>query len=213
MIIDCHTHRQDAEATAIINAPSAHFKPHNGRSYCAGIHPWYIHRETLTDDLSTLEQLAASSPQVVAIGETGLDSLCATPPDIQLQVFTRHIVLSEALEKPLIIHCVRRSTEIIALHRKLNPSMPWIIHGFRSNANVMHSLLVQGIYISLGERFNADVAAAIPLDRLLIETDESALPITDIAAHIALARGIPAQNLMEAVTATSARIFGSSHGE
>ena len=165
-ITDAHTH---------ILAPSAlvnrfPFDPMpEGYFYSVGIHPW--HAADATPEQWQWLQEAAQRPDVLAIGECGLDKLCATPWPAQLSAFKRQIALSEQVGKPLVIHDVRAHQEIIALHRELRPSQPWIIHGFRGKPELARQFLGQGFYISIGEKYNPATLAVIPASRLLRETD------------------------------------------
>ncbi len=187
MILDCHTHSNKAEA--IINARLSDFKPEIGRLYSVGLHPWDIDENKAETVLKTVLGISSGCDQVVAIGETGLDSLIDTPLSIQTNLLRKHIELSETLNKPLILHCVRCSNDIITLHREYTPHMAWIMHGFRSNYNVLKQLLNESdIYISIGEKFNEEAVKLIPDNRLLVETDESNLTIDEIIEKIAATR-------------------------
>lgn len=178
--IDIHTHDK-SRINAVIN-----IYPHEnlieGAFHSVGIHPW----QTTDIDLSTIEKLntLASHPQVVAIGETGIDTLKGASIDKQIDIFKLHISLSEQVKKPLIIHCVKAFNEIITIKKQLKPSMPWIIHGFRGKPQLTQQLLNNGFYISLGEHFNSQSATIIPSDRLFFETDESSLDIYTIIKNI-----------------------------
>lgn len=197
MIIDAHTHHQHHKG-AIINAHIDDFSPAEGLYYSLGIHPWDLAKINVETAIKHIETFAAEYEQVIAIGECGLDSLTEAPINVQIPVFERQIAISERLKKPLIIHCVHCVNEILRLHRKYAPEMPWIMHGFRSNANVLRSILEhQGIYVSIGEKFNADAVRIIPDERLLIETDESSLSIEEIASRIAPLRNQTTQHILD----------------
>lgn len=207
MIVDVHTHHCDRR-NAIVNASVSDFKPRDGVFYSLGVHPWdidKIDRNTAFDELATL---ITANPQVVAIGECGLDAFIDTPIEVQMELMGRHIELSERLGKPLIIHCVRRFNEILTLHRRFSPKQAWIMHGFRSKESVLRPLLAEGgIYFSIGENFNSEVVKAIPEERLLIESDESPLSIEAIAEKIAAARSITAHRLLNIATENASALF------
>lgn len=190
MIVDVHTHI--LRHNAIVAAEPSSERP-DGFLYSIGIHPWHIASDSDTDALEAI----LGDPNIVAIGETGIDTLRG--PDIELQklIFGRHISLSERHAMPLIIHCVRAHDIILDLHRRFKPTQPWIIHGFRQKPTIARSLLDAGLYLSLGPRFNPATAAIIPPQRLLIETDDDpAADIATVAARVAAARGsTPAQIL------------------
>ncbi|MBO4814542.1 MAG: TatD family hydrolase [Muribaculaceae bacterium] len=198
MILDFHTHNQQA-TDALICVEPQNFDPQPGKLYSAGIHPW--HSENVTSE--TLEALhaAARHPQVVAIGETGLDALRGAPLEAQQSLFQEHIRLAEQLGKPLIIHMVRTSQQILKAWHESQRSVPWVIHGMRGNPRVAQPLIDAGFYLSFGPRFNPATVTATPLDRLLIETDDdTAATIHEVAQAVAQARGIDTQQLIDAVT-------------
>lgn len=191
MIIDCHTHDHH-RTDAIISVAPTDFHPEEGFTYSVGIHPWSTDQST---DFSILAQ-AAAHPTVIAIGETGIDRLRGADTETQKKIFERHILLSEQLHKPLIMHVVKAVDEVLAIHKTMKPRMPWIWHGFRGNAQMARQLTSKGIYLSLGERFNPKAAEAIDSDMLLLESDESMLSIREIAERTAASRGEPADDVM-----------------
>lgn len=184
-LLDIHTHDKSRYKEAIINIyPNEELI--DGAYHSVGIHPWH----TVDIDSSTIEKLniLATHPQVVAIGETGIDTLKGASIVKQIEIFRLHVILSEQHQKPLIIHCVKAFNEIIELKKYLRPSMPWIIHGFRGKPQLARQLLNHGFYISLGEHFNPQSATIIPTDHLLFETDESTLNINSIIDNISIIR-------------------------
>ncbi|WP_305239557.1 TatD family hydrolase [uncultured Muribaculum sp.] len=178
MIIDIHTHNTHAHH-ALINVEPG-FTPVPGQLYSLAIHPWHATQA----GAKTIKQLQAQAtlPQVKAIGETGLDKNHPSP-ECQTQLLLEHIALSEKLKKPLILHIVRTYNEIIQLSQQVNPTQPWIIHGFRGKPQLAAQLLSHGFYISLGEHYNPETARIIPSNRLLIETDESTASANALAAR------------------------------
>lgn len=165
---DIHTHDLRAGESAIINLPWLADVPDCG-SYSVGIHPWDTAAATEAD----LERLGrmASHPCVVAIGECGIDALRGAPVNRQLDIFRRHVAVSEAVGKPLIIHAVRALHIIMQERKSLRPKQRWVIHGYRGNAATARQLLALGIDISLGQRYNPDIMAVVPPDRLYRESD------------------------------------------
>ena len=176
-VIDCHTHAVGSCDGIISVSPDfSAFEP--DKVYSVGIHPW----STSDDREINFQELekAASAEQVVAIGECGLDRLRGASLDIQIGVFEKHIELSEHIGKPLIIHCVRYSSELLALRCKYSPAQPWIYHGFRGKPELARKLADSGIYLSFGEKYNEDSLMTVPDDRLLLETDDSHLTVRQI---------------------------------
>lgn len=207
MMLDFHTHHLHA-TDALISVSPTDFAPVPGKCYAVGIHPWHTDGDVEAQMQALAE--AAQNEQVMAIGETGLDSLRGAPLDVQMRLFERHIALAEALGKPLVIHCVRTSQQVLKAWSESRKSVAWAIHGFRGNARVVAPLVKAGFYISFGERFNADALRAVPLDRLLAETDESTLPIGQIISQLAVALQMPSERLESIVAANLARVLSSN---
>lgn len=199
-LLDCHTHNPERWRDAIVSCRPGEFArlsaDYSDAVFSVGVHPW----DTATCDAAGLERSLqmlediATDPRVVAIGEAGLDGLRGASGDVQEAVLRRQIELSEAVGKPLVIHCVRRYDRLLHLQREMRPQQPWIWHGFRGKPELARQILAASPrnYISLGERFNPLAAATIPTDRLLAETDEDPLSITQIITSIASSRQQPA---------------------
>lgn len=198
LLTDAHTHHADRRGAIINIAPGAPTDP--SLRYSAGIHPW-LGGEATAD---TLRELAAtvSRPEVIAIGETGLDALRGPGLKLQEALMKEHIALSERLGKPLIVHAVKSLDDILRLRRELRPRQPWIWHGFRGKPQMARQIADAGIYISAGEGFNRAAIEAIPLGHLLVETDESPLAVAEIARQ----GGIDINSATEALN----RLFASA---
>ncbi|MDO4163364.1 MAG: TatD family hydrolase [Bacteroides sp.] len=225
--IDIHTHHLPAEAgTAIVNCLPQDFRPQPGGWYSVGIHPWTLAGEHMRDSVAIrthdpMQQLATQSPsldydfllrllqhpQVLAVGEAGLDKLTAAPLSLQTEVFRRQAVLAEEVGKPLIIHLVKAVDELLKLKRELHPSVPWIIHGFRGKAALASELLRHGFYLSFGEKYQAEALRLPPTNRLLLETDESRVPIDTLYEQAALVRGISVEECRKSTEKTINMVF------
>lgn len=199
-ILDFHTHRTDAP-DALISVDPRRFDPQPSFWYSVGYHPWDDVDKLTEDDFALLER-CASHPQVLAIGETGIDRLRGAALDIQTAVFVRHLQLAADLRKPVVVHCVRAAQKIIARHKAGLTSVPMAIHGMRANANVASNLLDAGCYLSFGPRFNPDTLRITPLDRLLIETDDAPTSITinEVAALVASTLNLPTEEITKIAT-------------
>ena len=188
VITNFHSHDINAQQ-ALISVDVDEFNPQYGKVYSVGIHPWNID-DDWQDKVKRLEQVA-QHPLVVAIGETGLDSLKGPSLDVQEQVMQAHINIAAAAGKPLIIHCVRTSQQVLRLWRD-NPhahNVAWVIHGFRGNDNVARQLIDAGFYLSFGVKHNTAALAITPLDHLLLETDDNpSESIDDVLRQVAQAK-------------------------
>lgn len=203
LLFDIHTHNKAANPTTAILNSSCRLPD---RLISTGIHPWEI-TDNHEEQFAVVRETAEYG-NTIAIGECGLDFLKSTAtPEVQEQIFIAHAKLAEEYKKPLIIHCVKAFDRLIALRKNFVPQQPWIIHGFRGKPQQTEQLIKAGFYISLGEHFNLESAKSIPADKLFIESDESRLPIADIYAAIAAARGFTLEELAEQIE-RNMRIFG-----
>ena len=170
MYLDVHTHAQSH-----INNSVAF--------YSLGIHP-----EEIEDNLSEKKQILerySILDCVIAIGEAGLDKTYNTNFDLQKDVFSYQIHLSEKIKKPLIIHCVKAFDELIALKKEIKPQQNWIIHGFRGKPEQMQQFVQHDIYFSFGMYFNEETIKQIPINRLFLETDNSEISIQEVYHKVA----------------------------
>lgn len=182
--IDYHTHRLDAPAGgAIICLPegwlSARPEEVEGlRSdawYSVGVHPWTTADEELTRQL--LERLPEWTlrPEVVAIGECGLDALRGGSEELQEAVLTQQLLLAEERGLPVTLHVVRRFDRLLHLRRRLfgarGPQSRWTIHGFRGGPALARRLLEAGMDLSFGLRYNEAAYELTPPERRRRETD------------------------------------------
>ena len=203
-LTDVHCHVAERAATAVLSGTPEEV----GRwidtgvdgVFSVGVHPWETAGASLDDLQRRVAEVAriAGLPQVVAVGETGLDALRGGDMQIQERVFREHVAISERTGKPLVLHVVRSGHRIMAscreMEREFKPSQlrqAWIWHGFRGGEDEARQFvrLRSRNYISLGYRFNAVAARSIPADRLLVETDDSAVTINEVALRVAEARG------------------------
>lgn len=178
--IDLHTHQHNASdemSYAVLNILAGTPIPTNPSIKCSyGIHPWQIKTGNLTDLIKKLKH-AAAKPQIIAIGEAGLDKLIETPLNEQATIFEIQLKLALEHQKPLIIHAVKAYSELLAM-RKKHPSGSWILHGFDGKKELAKQLINKNIHLSVGAALMksnhkiSETLASIPLKQLFLETDE-----------------------------------------
>jgi TatD DNase family protein len=217
-LFDIHTHESaisDSDddvpkrcATYVLNVYPLGFEYAKDSDVCdwfsCGVHPWYS--DDAEPQLKFLKEIA-NDPRIVAIGEAGLDKLKGPDLATQQQIFVQQIELSEQLQKPLIIHCVKAWDELAALKKKHKPAQPWIIHGYRGKAEQARQLAALGFMFSIGDKFHADALRTIPINCLFCETDESDLEIEYIYARIAEALDMKTEDFAEQIAANVKRVF------
>lgn len=167
-------------------------------------------------------------PNVVAIGETGLD-YHYEPEAAQLQQasFRLHLEAAGVTGKPVVIHTRAARADTLALLREADLPQAGVLHCFTEDWDMARAALDLGYYISLSGIVtfrNADalrdVARQVPADRLLVETDSPYLApiphrgkpnlpeyVRDVAEFIALVRGERYEQLAEQTTANFRRLF------
>ena len=197
--------------------------------YCTvGAHPHEAAGEADVDS-DTLIQLAAH-PKVVGIGETGLDYYYEhSPRETQRRLFRRHVAAARATGLPLVVHSrdADRDTAEILVDEMGKGPYTGLIHCFSAGQELAEKSVEIGFYISFSgiltfkaaEAVRA-TAAAVPLDRLLVETDSPYLApvpkrgkpnepayVVHTAARLAEIRGLTADALARATTANFHRLF------
>lgn len=151
-----------------------------------GIQPNYL-SELQPDDWKQIQELA-TAPKVVAIGETGLDRYWDHAPfDLQEEYFTKHVELAIEHSLPFIVHCREAEEEVVSQLKKIagGNQLSGVMHSFCGDQKVAEACLELGLHISFSGMLTfkknkelRQVAASIPLDRLLVETDSPYLAPT-----------------------------------
>ena len=206
MYYDLHTHyfpEENGDICAIVNISVAHFslkelEKKNGSCISIGIHPWFINKDNIEKELDLIEKYA-SFPHVKAIGECGLDRLCKTDFELQKEVFSSHISISEKTGKPLILHCVKSFDEMVFFKKMNRPEQAWIIHGFRGKPQQAKQLLEQGFYFSFGFNHNKQSLQNIPIEKVFFETDNSGYDIRTIYRNAAKTLNTSEKNLIRQI--------------
>ena len=176
--------------------------------FSAGIHPWDAGKYELAAFAPLFD-----SPRCLAIGECGLDRTSEAALPLQMKVFEAQIAEAVRRGKPLTIHCVRCFPELLRLKSALAPdASDWVIHGFRGTKRKAFDLLDAGCTLSFGagllrDAGNMEYFAEIPLDRILIETDESPELFGQILSEAAAMHLLPPSEFAAAVRANFERIF------
>ena len=142
----------------------------------AGVHPMHGHNPL---DLTLLAELA-SCPDVVGVGETGLDyHHHPEHGEAQRESFAGHLEVASKVRKPVIVHTRNAQRDTLDMIRSVGPmEAGGVLHCFTESREMAHAVLDHNFYISFSGILtfrNAvelrQVAASLPLSRILIETD------------------------------------------
>ena len=194
-----------------------------------GIQPNYV-AESAPGDWDRVVELVGQ-PGVIAIGETGLDRHWDLRPfDQQQDYFDRHIRLSQGRGLPFVVHMRDCDEDILVMLREARARGPLagVMHSFTGSSAMADECVAMGLYISFAGmvtfKKNAElraVAAAVPADRILIETDSPYLspePVRKIkrnepahvrhtAESLAEVRGVTLEDFAAQTTANARRLF------
>jgi TatD DNase family protein len=195
-------------------------------SASVGVHPDYQDgREPTVDELVKL----AAHPQVVAIGETGLDYFRLKGDlEWQRERFRNHIRAARMARKPLIIHTREAAADTLRIMREEGAGEAGgVMHCFTESMEVASEAMELGFHISFSgivtfknAKALKEVAQAVPLERMLVETDSPYLAPTPyrgktnepaflrhVAEEIARLRGIGIDEVTKVTTANFFRLF------
>ena len=196
-----------------------------------GIHP---HEADAHADMGEAALIAAAvHPRVIAIGETGLDYYYDhSDRETQKVLFRKHISVSRETGLPLIVHTrdAEDDTHAILAEEMEKGAYPALIHCFTASADFARKVLDLGLTISLSgivtfknARDLQAIAAQVPEDRLLVETDAPFLaPVphrgqvcepaftADTARFVSGLRDIAPEQLAEATTRNFFKLFGKA---
>ncbi|NCC09994.1 MAG: hydrolase TatD [Bacteroidia bacterium] len=210
-LLDIHTH-ETASSQAIINCSATDFLKENPQifkpqsSYSVGIHPLDITPEDIAQQLAML-RIVSLNPQIVAIGEVGLDYRASVSQLDQNQVLKEVIALAHERNLPLIIHCVKEIDHLLAIQKACRPQTPWIWHGFRGKKEQMKQLINHGFYLSYGAYYNEEALRKTPTERLFLETDTATVSIQTLLTQAAQIKGVPTETLQAALEENSRKVF------
>lgn len=204
IFFNCHTHRKaQLQGEFIIrNAFLPLSIPAVNYPLSIGLHPWFASRMSPEESRSRLKQLAFNI-SVVAIGETGLDKL---RPDweLQKQHLLAHIEVARITGLPLVIHNVKSTHELLRMLSSLTSRI--ILHGFTGSIEDYQQLSKKAdTYISLGKSIlqpsekSLSVMQQLPMDRVLLETDDANITIQQVYQAFSEHRKYPSENLTEQI--------------
>ncbi|MBL8665272.1 MAG: TatD family hydrolase [Candidatus Odyssella sp.] len=193
-----------------------------------GVHPHEAEKEGVGDPAPLLD--LAAHPKVVGIGETGLDYYYKhSAPEAQARSFRAHIAAARESGLPLIVHARDADVDAIRImadeHRA--GAYPAVIHCFTASRELAEHAVALGHYISFSgiltfknARDIQETARALPLDRILVETDAPYLApmpnrgkrnepafVAHTAAFLAKLRGETPERIAEVTTENFLRLF------
>jgi len=200
--------------------------------FCSvGTHPHNAHEEL---DIGTAELVAKTAhPKVVAIGEAGLDYFYdKSPRPAQEQGFRAHIAAARQTGLPLVIHSREADDDMARILEEETGkgAFPAVLHCFTGGADLARRAIDLGLHISFtgiltfkNSQALRDIAASLPLDRILVETDAPYLApgkhrgkrnepsyVIEVAKVLAETRGVTLEEISRQTTENFFRLFSKA---
>ncbi len=185
--------------------------------------------KTFTDKtLSDMEEIIKHNPKIIGIGEVGLDYYWDKSfKELQKEVFIKQIEFANQMNLPLNIHSREAHFDTLEILKKYNKNSTAILHCFSGSLEFAKECIKEGIYIALGgvvtfknAKKTKEVAKNIPLEYLLLETDDPYLApvpfrgkenqpmyVKYVAEEIANLRGISTEEIAQISTENAKKVF------
>ena len=196
----------------------------------AGLHPLEFNESGSlpSSDIESWLRQAATDPEVVGIGETGLDyHYSRVSAAAQRESFAIHLEVARNLGKPVVVHTREAQEDTLSLIKN-HKSQKGVLHCFTESMEMARAALNLGYYISFSGIItfkNAanlrEVASWVPLDRLLVETDSPYLApipyrgkpnepknVLEVARCVAELKGLSLEAICEQTGANFSSLFG-----
>lgn len=175
--------------------------------FSAGIHPKDID-ENWKSNFQMIKKLSLNE-NCLAIGECGLDGLIDIDEKLQEEVFENHILWANEIRKPVIIHCVRRFSQLFKFSKIADVAL--IIHGFNKKKNIADELFNAGFYLSFGRAVLQNVSLQtlikdFPVGRMFLETDDACFNIEELYQKVSELKNISTENLQNQILENLERI-------
>lgn len=192
-----------------------------------GVFPEEV-KEFTDKTLSDMEEIIKSNPKIIGIGEIGLDYYWDKSfKELQKEAFIKQIEFANQMNLPLNIHSREAHLDTLEILKKYNKNSTAIMHCFSGSLEFARECIKEGIYIALGgvvtfknAKKTKEVAKNIPLEYLLLETDDPYLApvpfrgkenqpmyVKYVAEEIANLRGITPEEVAKTSTENAKKIF------
>lgn len=196
-------------------------------SVCLGLHPYFMETHG-KHDIEALEASLDSHPEVVAIGECGIDARLADSLDAQWVLFDAQLKLAKRRQLPVVVHCVQANDQVVKRLRQLALPAGGLIHAFAGSPEQARAFIDLGFVLGLGgaltysraKRLQRSVKS-LPDNSFVLETDSPDMPLSGFQGQrnqpsqvvkvcevVARLRDQPVDTVAAQSTATARRLFG-----
>ena len=211
MITDAHCHRRGYDTLLVVEGREHRF---------LGFHPWQV-GDTLPPELDGLRDLLAAEPQV-GVGEIGLDRLKTKTVTVpQRQAFELQLDLAAEFHRPVVLHGAKCWGEVVKACQPRQGRIPaFLFHGFSRSTGLLPDIFALNGFVSIGPALLNDhavnyreMARELPLDRLMVETDQEwsdpeaqREQLAAISAKLAELRGVAVDEIQAACVDNARRL-------
>lgn len=220
---DAHCHVARGESRHFICEPCGGEGFGESDALFFGLHPWLA--SDAADAVALAESLAArlAANPSAGVGEIGLDRLKSkTIPDAMRRAFAAQLAVAADFARPVVLHGAKCWGEVVKACKPYKGRIPaFLFHGFSRSGGLLPQIAALNGFVSVGPAILNDhavnyreLAKAIPLDRLLVESDATAenaatAPrVEAVARRLAELRGLPFPVLAETLDANAERFLG-----
>jgi len=157
---------------------------HDGLYPALGLHPCFLESDH-ADDLLRLEALLSSKPEIIAVGEIGLDLFIPDADlEFQLAVLLPQLKLAKQFNKPVLLHVRKAHDQILQQLRRMKLPAAGIVHAFSGSKQQAQEYLKLGFKLGIGGSVTYERAkklrsmvAELPLKSFVLETDSPDMPL------------------------------------
>jgi TatD DNase family protein len=195
-----------------------------------GVHPWYLNEPINYGELLSFMK----QPGRIAVGEIGLDFSPGCPArDIQIDAFEQQLDFALWLDLPVIIHCRKAHEVVLEIFTGYKKKLRGVMHSFSGSREIMERFIDLGFHISFSgsvtrrtaRKYHRNVVA-VPIDRLLLETDAPSIATettiaseveprhtAEVARKVSELRGIPFEEVCRHTTGNAEKLFNLPRSE
>ena len=196
-------------------------------SVCLGLHPYFVD-EHQASDINALDALLSEHPEVVAVGECGIDGRFTDTLEAQWHYFDAQLRLAKQYALPVVVHCVHANDQVAKRLRQLALPKAGLIHAFSGSIEQANQFLDLGFKLGVGGAVTYERAkrlrrtvAALPEGAFVLETDSPDMPLSgyqgmrneprrvaEVCSVVAALRGQTVEQVAAQSSDTAATLFG-----
>lgn len=152
---------------------------------CLGLHPYFLEEHSL-EQVTLLENKLKAHPEIVAIGEVGVDFWDATADsDVQWRLLEDQLSLAQQYCLPVVLHVRKGHDQVLKRLRRLSLTRGGLIHAFSGSLQQAQAYWSLGFHLGIGGAVTYEraqklkrVVQQLPLDALMLETDSPDMPLS-----------------------------------